>query len=226
MTDATIASAIVQSMSVWERKPADFYPTPHDVTVALDRFLIRRGLIRPGERILEPACGDGQMAAVLDHAGYAVTASDLREGGYGLQGIDFLAADWGQGQYDWLITNPPFNLSVEFILKALSICPNVAMLLKSQYWHAATRLPLFDQVVPNFNLPLTWRPAFLAAERGKSPLMDVSWVVWTDRDKARSWALPEYDGIEWDTAFRPLPRPKDSLEPPSVFEVMLRKGLI
>lgn len=179
----TYADALVIGQRAHARKPADFYPTPADVTEALLQFL----KLPPEQYIWEPACGDGAMSRVIERHGHQVLSTDLREdSGYGEGGIDFLAFDvdppsgipFSAVYNDWIITNPPFNLAEAFIRKALSITPNVAMLLKSQYWHAARRLALFEEHRPSWVLPLTWRPAFLEAERGRSPLMDVIWVVW------------------------------------------------
>lgn len=205
--DHTVASAIVGSQKKWKRKPADFYPTPTDVTVSLMEFL----QLDKGTFIKEPACGDGAMAAVLEQYGMIVDASDIRFSGYGESYVDFLETDPGNGA-DWIITNPPFSLSVKFILRSLSITPNVAMLLKSQYWHAATRFGLFEQHRPRWVLPLTWRPSFLEEERGNSPLMDVLWVVWMA-------------GNESYPLYRPLQRPKHVSEPENVISVAVRQLL-
>lgn len=188
MTIHTIASAIIGSQKTHKRKAADFYPSPPDVTLALLKHLrLPRGTV-----VKEPACGTGEMAVVLDHAGLVVQASDLRRTGYGRGGVDFIANP-GQ-KADWVITNPPFNLALKFITTSLSITPNVAMLLKSQFWHAASRRKFFEDNPPYEVLPLTWRPAFLEKERGKSPLMDVMWVVWRE-------------GSDGFCTYQPLPRP-------------------
>jgi len=172
-----LSSAIVESQRQWERKPADFYPTPPDVTVALLNALGDR--LPSGSSVLEPACGDGAMAKVLTTAGHRVTATDLRDdSGYGVGGCDFL--DCEVGRYDAIFTNPPFNVAAEFISKAVPNARIVAMLLKSQYWHAARRQKLFNQHPPSDIYALTWRPSFLEAERGRSPLMDVIWTVWDE----------------------------------------------
>ncbi|MER9833421.1 class I SAM-dependent methyltransferase [Mesorhizobium sp. M0145] len=176
MSDHSYADALVASQKVHKRKPADFYPTPHNVTAALMEFL----KLDLGTIAWEPACGNGAMADVLGHylGTDAVWSSDLREDcGYGDAGVNFLTCDVNF-KCDWIITNPPFNLAEAFIKRALLIAPNAAFLLKSQYWHAKSRIKLFETHPPAFILPLTWRPAFLEKERGKSPLMDVMWVVW------------------------------------------------
>lgn len=200
----TYASAIVGAQKTHKRKEADFYPTPIDVTEALMRHLkLDRSAV-----IWEPAAGDGSMARMLERHVDDVLATDLRDESsiYGKRGIDFLSttADDHYHIPDWIITNPPFNLAESFIRKSLSITSNVAMLLKSQYWHAAGRLGLFTDHPPSEVLPLTWRPAFLEKERGKSPLMDVIWVVWRA-------------GCNMPTTFEPLKRPKDVQPLPAIF---------
>lgn len=201
----TLADALVKSQKLHKRKPADFYPTPGDVTQALLDFL----QIPAPASIWEPACGDGAMSEVLKANGHEVYSTDLREdSGYGEEGgLDFLRyqPDPPTGipitavYSDWIITNPPFSVAEEFIRKALSLTPNVAMLLSNQYWHAATRLNLFRDHPPAFVLPLTWRPAFLEAERGSSPMMNVMWTVWQE-------------GLN-NCVYRPVPKPNKNQLP-------------
>lgn len=173
----TVASAIIGAQKNHIRKEADFYPTPADATWVLLRHLN----LPAGTRVKEPACGDGAMSRVMQAAGLTVDSSDLRQdSGFGRGGVDFLSEPGAKA--DWVITNPPFNLAVDFIEQALRTAPNVAMLLKSQFWHARSRIELFERSTPAAILPLTWRPSFLEKERGNSPLMDVMWVVWKQGD--------------------------------------------
>lgn len=206
----TLASAVVASQARWRRKPADFYPTPAEVTAALIAFL---GMV-PGTRILEPACGDGSMAAVLKMAGMDVEASDIRFSGYGRPHVDFLDRGYEpRRKPEWVITNPPFSLSSRFIERALDVAPRVAMLLKATYWHAASRLPLFHRHPPLWHLPLTWRPAFLEHERGKSPIMEVMWVIWERGHRGYPMTVP-------------LERPHNVTEPVCNIERLLRSSLM
>jgi hypothetical protein len=151
------------------RRALDFYPTPPDATHALMLFLGRTF-----KTIWEPACGDGAMSNVLLHYAECVLSSDLRDTGAG-EVINFLDSF---KEADAIITNPPFNKSEDFIRHAVSQTKLTAMLLKSQYWHAAKRQALFAEFSPTWILPLTWRPDFMGGERGGSPTMDVIWVVW------------------------------------------------
>lgn len=177
-----MAGAIAAAMAKWARKPADLYPTPVDCTYSLLPHIA--DLLPPDALVLEPACADGQMVRPLREFGYRVIGTDLRPdvtGGTG--GIDFLAGEgpdpeFGDHAFDAVITNPPFKAADAFIRRALEIAPVAVMLLKAQYWNTANRKGLFRDTKPYMELNLTWRPAFLEAERGKSPLMDCMWVVW------------------------------------------------
>ena len=161
---------LANSSTTNKRRELDYYPTPPDVTHALMRFLDLKNC-----RIWEPACGDGAMAEVLKMYAHDVICSDLRETGYGVGGVDFLTA---RRDCDAIITNPPFNVSEDFIRHALTQAGTVAMVLKSQYWHAKKRSTLFKEFPPAYVLPLTWRPDFMGGERGGAPTMEVHWTVW------------------------------------------------
>lgn len=173
---STLAGSVLTcSGAPSSRRELDFYPTPPEVTYALMDFLKM-----PPSRIWEPACGKGHMSEVILAYGHQVHSSDIADTGYGVAGVDFLNAE--AGQFDAIITNPPFNVSEEFIRKALKHSEIVCMLLKSQYWHASKRAVLFNSCRPRYVLPLTWRPDFLFDTRdsGKraAPTMECCWTVW------------------------------------------------
>lgn len=156
-----------------KRRELDFYPTPQNVTVALLRFLnLPKSLT-----VWECACGDGRMAEAIKREGYSVYSSDIAETGYGEGGTDFLST---RRRQDVIMTNPPFALSASFIRHAIPQASIVAMLLKSQYWHAQKRAALFQEHPPAWVLPLTWRPDFMFGERGGAPTMECLWTVWIE----------------------------------------------
>lgn len=162
-----IGSRICGGNTAYKRNASDFYPTPPEATQALLDFLE----IPKSKTIWEPACGEGHMVDVFKENGYTVYATDLQSG------TDFLRTE--SNNADWIITNPPFSLSEQFIQKCSEYRVPFALLLKSQYWHAAKRASLFERIRPTYVLPLTWRPDFLFKTRGSgSPLMDVIWCVW------------------------------------------------
>lgn len=155
------------------RRALDFYPTPPECTHALMQFLKLDKCT-----VWECAAGEGHMANVIRQYGHEVIETDIKE--------DFLKTSI---PCDAIITNPPFNLSAQFIAKAVSEAPTVAMLLKSQYWHANSRLKLFRELTPAYILPLTWRPNFTQQPKA-SPTMEVAWSVWQWGSKScQYWPL-------------------------------------
>ena len=173
-------SDLIYGTGKYERKPMDFYPTPADVTHALIDHLEKHLMIGKGQWIWEPACGDGAMAEVFIERGYHVFCSDIRDTGYKDQRSirDFIADVMWDVNTEWIITNPPFNVSEAFIRRCLIDRLNrpFALLLKSQYWHSMKRNTLFYERKPMFVCPLSWRPAF--GGKGKSSLMDFVWTIW------------------------------------------------
>lgn len=167
------ATNLANGSKTAKRRELDFYPTPSDCTVALIDFLN----IPHGQTVWERACGDGAMSKVFHTRGYRVISTDIEARGYGESPVNFLTCqDRGA---DWIVTNPPFNLSGQFITRAHALARHgFAMLLKSQYWHAKKRLSLFREMPPSHVLPLTWRPDFMGGERGGSPTMECVWTVW------------------------------------------------
>ena len=191
------------------RRALDFYPTPFEVTKVLMEFLNEKNIINSKDRkeIWEPACGNGAMSNVIKSYGHFVFCSDIAEecdiNGVqfpdGNSSTDFLDPKVFEKNVDAIITNPPFDKSMQFIEKALTIAPIVCMLLKSQYWHAKSRYELFNKHKPAYILPLTWRPDFLEHERKVgdkkgAPTMEVAWTVWVKGDT--------------ETKYNPLLKPK------------------
>lgn len=194
--DSLQASRIAGGNSAIGRREADFYPTPPEVTVALLNFLH----LPENTVIWEPAAGEGDMLETFKACGYGGSfGTDIS------QGFDFLSPDIFNRLFvgfDWIITNPPFALAEEFIRKAASLGKPFAFLVKSQFWHAKRRLPLFEEFPPSYILPLTWRPDFFFKDdHGGSPLMDVMWCV---------WFMPHIKGAQ--TVYKPLERPKGEKE--------------
>ena len=166
---------ILSNRSAVDRNKTDFYATPSEVTVALLDFLESEGLISPPARIWEPACGSLAIVEVMLDREYRVVWSDLHPQFDYMLPLDFLSAN---EKCDWIITNPPFSKATEFITRALELGKPCAFLLKSQFWHAKSRLRLFRENPPAYVLPLTWRPDFLYGAKSGSPTMECLWTVW------------------------------------------------
>jgi hypothetical protein len=108
--------------------------TPSWVTLALVSHLPEINGV-----IWEPASGRGKMVAALRQAGFDVMGSGITEG------VDFLRHAPPQTGIRAIITNPPYALAREFIEHALhlGVVRVVAMLLRTDFGHAATRAHLF-----------------------------------------------------------------------------------
>ena len=120
------------------RQAEDFYATEP----AAVEWLCR--LEELSERILEPACGTGEMSRVLESRGHDVTSRDLVDRGFG-RVADFLSEDNLSWDGD-IVTNPPYRTARRFVEKALSIIPEgrkVCMFLKLTFLEGKARRELF-----------------------------------------------------------------------------------
>ncbi len=153
----------------------DDYPTPSWVTMALvPQLPLFTG------KVWEPACGSGKMVAALRQAGFNVVGTDIADG------VDFLhqapPRDVGA-----IITNPPYTLAQQFIERALRVDSNrvVAMLLRTDYDHAASRAHLFaDCPVFAKKVVLTRRIRWFEDSKG-SPSFNHCWMIWDRQHRGR-----------------------------------------
>jgi hypothetical protein len=156
-----------------EQEPRGFYPTPWEATVALMRHYRFQG------PVLEPCAGNYMMAAEIEAFGLPVTGTDIHPLDPRVKQRDIftIKAKPGVDTMIDVITNPPFNLAEKIIRHTLTeIRPRtLALLLKSTYWQAKNRIPLFNEYMPAWALPLTWRLDFKGL--GK-PAMECTWFVW------------------------------------------------
>jgi hypothetical protein len=102
------------------------------------------------EKILEPACGSGNITKVLRSWGYSVEASDIRttKGIKGLRGIDFLERSKPTSN---IVTNPPYSLAEEFIEHGLTLVRRkMVLLLRLSFLESERRYNLLRST------PLEW----------------------------------------------------------------------
>lgn len=108
-----------------QRRKSDFYETPYTITehlLAVEDF-------DKSLTVCEPACGNNAIVRVLKKYWKDVTYYDIER--------NFLTVN---ERYDYIITNPPFSLSYEFIQHAKE-CARVkfAFLLPLSYLHGKKR---------------------------------------------------------------------------------------
>jgi len=117
----------------YDRVSYDYYITPPDAVIALLKEVGYR--FSTGDVIWEPASGNGAISRILEKAypECKIISSDIRttQDVYGERGVDLLRAG---RDADWIITNPPFNLALEFVLHALKHArKGVFMLMRLSY---------------------------------------------------------------------------------------------
>lgn len=145
------------------------------------------------ENIWECACGSGKLSERLKNFGFNVKSTDLIYRGYGeKESIDFLT----QNQvFDGdVITNPPYNLALEFVEKALELSNRkVAMFLRIQFLESKKRYKrLLKEHPPKKVLVFVKRMKCYPndSDTVKSSAICFAWFIW---DK-------EYSGntiLEW-----------------------------
>jgi hypothetical protein len=127
--------------------------------------------------------------AALQQAGFDVVGSDIT------QGVAFLGQAPETGVRA-IITNPPYALAQEFIERALDFDDTriVAMLLRTDFDHAASRAHLFaDCAMFAKRIVLTKRIRLFEDSNG-SPSFNHCWMIGTGSTAARSLHSPD-DGL-------------------------------
>lgn len=190
--------------SNFERIENERYFTEGWVTEALLPFI--PSYVKKHGVLWEPACGRGDIARVLMGDGYDVVASDIDISEYDSdlgpsheldflkQPFDFAMVD----DYAGILTNPPYgkdapgelSLSEGFVRHALHLQVDfVAMLLRSEFNSAASRIDLFDRGKHPFafEVVLTTRPRWdwwfekAPDEKRSGPRHNFGWLVWDRR---------------------------------------------
>lgn len=157
----------------------DYYATHPDSTKAL---LEVEEIVYPA---LEPACGEGHISKLLDPS--RTDSFDLVDRGYGIPDCDFLVTEY-LGEYETVITNPPFEFFQEFAERALSIAKSkVIMFGKLQALEGIKRATFME------NSPLKTVYVFkkrqqplrngseideLTGKKMASSTMAFAWFVW------------------------------------------------
>ncbi|KEJ93928.1 hypothetical protein SAMN05444149_105407 [Pseudosulfitobacter pseudonitzschiae] len=156
----------------------DDFPTPPWATRALLAFLKQMNQPLDVQHAWEPACNRGQMARVLGEEFAEVWATDVHDYGYeGMAGrVDFLMPDLEPPVgIDWIITNPPFRLGPQFILRALELAEvGVAVLVRTSFDEGTARYQALFR-----DRPETWALPFVErVVMWQGVLLDPDVPVW------------------------------------------------
>jgi hypothetical protein len=164
----------------------DFYPTPTWCVEALldnEKFAIKNG--GNNAMVWEPACGDGAISEVLIKNGYSVFSSDIIDHGYNKLDVleDFLNWPLDDNCCADIITNPPYHIANDFVLKALELKPNkIAFLMRLAFLEGQERHESIFSVHPParvlvFSERITMYKKY-AADKSGSGTTAYAWFIW------------------------------------------------
>jgi hypothetical protein len=160
----------------------DDFPTPPWATRALVEHVLYPEDKVTAEKLSchEPACGRGHMAAALEEYFGHVISSDIHAYGYGAL-ANYLEAP--SVPSDWVITNPPFKLAEQFIIKALETARvGVAMLTRTVFIESVGRYErLFNVSPPTYVAQFVERVPMVRGRLDKkaSTATGYAWIIWT-----------------------------------------------
>lgn len=179
-------SHAVMAQRVEARDSLDDFPTPPWATRALIEHVIGADQQLKRLSCLEPACGAGHMAKVLEEYFGEVWSGDIYDYGYG-QVRDFLRTPTPAGEVDWVVTNPPFRHAEEFARKGLNIARlGVAILTRTVFIESVGRYErLFKSNPPTYFAQFTERVPMVKGrlDRKASTATGYCWLVWLKASK-------------------------------------------
>jgi len=163
------------------RNKYEFYKTPE---LVIQKLLENRKLYG---KILDPTAGDGAIPKAIREFGYdnPITTVEIREEEekklhvFGDVHIgDFL--NWQPDQkYDTIITNPPFIVAKEIIMKCFEICSEkgqIIMLLKTAHLECGDRYNFWQNYPVSYLYALSQRPHF--EDDNETDQAAYAWFVW------------------------------------------------
>jgi len=160
---------------------ADDFPTPPWATRALFEHVLGDKAALSSQTCLEPACGAGHMAKVLEEYFGEVHASDAFDYSYG-KVRDFLTRPYPANAFHWVITNPPFRLAEAFILRASNVAQRgVAILARTVILESVGRYErIFRDMAPTKFAPFVERVPMLKGrlDPKATTATAYAWLVW------------------------------------------------
>lgn len=169
---------------------SDYYVTPpwaiRDFLRAWDRDTgIVTKLAKREALTLDPCAGGDKENAmsyplVLEESGISPVTIDIREDSRATIIADYLQTDV-EAKFDFIITNPPFNLAMEIIKKSLSDCVEggfVVMLLRLNFYGAQSRAKWFTENMPELCYVHSRRLGFNPAYPNKTDSIEYMHAVW------------------------------------------------
>jgi hypothetical protein len=160
----------------------DLFDTPHRAMEYLEPHL-------PAGRLWDPCAGNGALAKWLESRGRDVVVSDKYPApGYESAELNFLKCDQDAieaaiGDYDAIVTNPPFCLKTEFLERLYALGKPFCCLLPITALETPKRGALFAR----HGLSLHVVPERLRfTDNCRGPSFNTSWFCWDGPECAQS----------------------------------------
>ena len=162
---------------------ADYYVTPVEKILEFLAEFSKEVALNPKWKVLDPTAGGDELhpmsyPTALKTVGFNDIATiDIREDSLAEVKGDYLELDC-KDKYDLIITNPPFNISLDIITKALEEVKEggyVVMLLRLNYFGGKVRKWLWDTHMPEYCFVHNKRISFTG---GKTDSIEDCHLVW------------------------------------------------
>lgn len=175
----------VMAARLSDPRALDLFPTPPWATRALFHDVLGHASLRQSI-VWEPAAGLGTMSLVIAEFAKEVIASDVHN--YGLGHV--IGSFVGEGadvveppaKVDWVITNPPFNLALEFAQRGIGMARRgVALLVRSVWSEGGERYrELFSKNPPTQIAQFCERVPMVSGrwDPKASTATSYAWYVW------------------------------------------------
>jgi len=186
----------------------DDFPTPPWATRALLAHVLEDFGPFDRQSVVDPACGAGYMARPLAESFGQVVASDIYPYGFGAV-RDYLTVPYEANAVDWVITNPPFRLAEEFVLRSLTVArKGVAILARTVFIESVGRYRnLFGVHPPCRFAQFTERVPMIKGkvDRSASTATGYAWLVWSKEIQTEHpllvWIPPCRKALECDADY-------------------------
>ena len=188
-------SHAVMAQRVEPSDSPDDFPTPPWATRALLEHVLDTSSLS-GLSCLEPACGAGHMAKALKEYFGEVRYSDAHHYGYGPV-RDYLDYPYEANAVDWVITNPPFRLAEEFVLRSLTVARRgVAILARTVFLESSGRYrEIFEKSPPSIFAQFVERVPMVKGRLDikATTATGYAWFVWNKQNRGEPrlvWVPP------------------------------------
>lgn len=188
----------------------DDFPTPPWATRAFVEHILGGRNALSSLTCLEPACGRGDMAQVLREYFQDVKASDVCDYGFG-ELKDFTTGLIPVKSVDWIITNPPFRLAEEFLVRSLATArKGVALLTRTVFIESVGRFErIFDINPPTCVAQYVERVPMVKGrlDPKASTATGYAWLIWEcDKEASHTelkWVPPSRKRFERKMDYMP-----------------------